>query len=84
MNWDDPSARLTLIESVGVEEYNARMLKEIEQSVIETVAGHRIRAVNTRWGPIFMVGSTGSGFLTLEKARAFAIERPAPDSAAGT
>lgn len=72
MNWNDPAARLALIESVGIEAYNARMLEQIEKSVIETVAGHRIRVVYSRWGDVHMVGDTGKGFSTLQQAREFA------------
>ena len=77
MNWNDPAARLALIESVGIEAYNARMLEQIEKSVIETVAGHRIRVVYSRWGDVHMVGDTGKGFLTMQEARDFASGAPA-------
>jgi hypothetical protein len=72
INWDDPEARLALIESVGVAEYNRQAEAHRTNSTIEIVNGHRIRPVSSRFGRLFMVGDTGSAFATLEQARAFA------------
>lgn len=72
INWDDPEARLALIESVGVAEYNRQAEAHRTNSTIETVNGHRIRPVSSRFGRLFMVGDTGTAFATLEQARAFA------------
>ena len=74
IDWDDPAARLALIESVGVQEYNRQAEEHRSRSALETINGHRIRAVNSRFGRILMVGDTGTGFLTLEAARAFALK----------
>lgn len=72
INWDDPAARLALIEQVGAAEYNRLHQEHRDQSVLETVNGHAIRPTNTRFGRLFMVGDTGKAFATIEEARAFA------------
>lgn len=72
MNWDDPAARASLIERVGVDEYNRQFEAYRAASVVATVNGHDIRPVESRFGRLFMVGTTGSAFRTLAMAKAFA------------
>lgn len=72
MNWDSPEARLALIEAVGPEEYNRQFQEHRRRSVIETVNGHDIRAVHSRFGRIYMVDGTNRGGATLEVARRIA------------
>lgn len=78
MNWDDPAQRYALIDRVGPAEYNRLMQQHLEDSVLETVAGHAIRPVGSRFGRLFMVGGTGTAFRTLDEARKFATDNPAP------
>lgn len=75
INWDDPAARASLIESVGVAEYNRLQAEHRAASVVETVNGHGLRWVGSRFGRLCMVGDTGSAFTTLEQARAFALTK---------
>jgi len=77
MDWDDPAARLALIEEVGPEEYNRRIKQHIEDSVVSRVGGHAIRPVNTRFGRLFSVGTTGKAFSTLKLTEDYASEHPA-------
>lgn len=77
MNWDDPAARLALVERVGTEEYNRLMRAHQAASAVETVNGHAIRPVASRFGRIFLVGNTGTGFSTLDDARKHARTLPA-------
>jgi len=77
IDWDDPEARLALLERVGADEYNRLMAEHHRNSVVETINGHGIRPVRSRFGRLFMVGDTGTAFLTLEQAREFANKEPA-------
>jgi hypothetical protein len=78
MNWDDPEERLQLIERVGSGEYNRRLWKRFEKSVVTVVNGHKIRpAYSLRFGRLFLVGGTGSAFATIEEATEFAQRKDA-------
>ncbi|WFU51159.1 hypothetical protein [Sinorhizobium terangae] len=69
MNWNDPAARLALIEAVGVEEYNARLADRFDEMTVKVVNGHSIRIVDSsRFGQLFLVGDTGSAFAKVEQA----------------
>jgi hypothetical protein len=77
--------RSALIERVGIKRYNALFEEHVQQ--ISTVAGHAIRPiVSARFGRIFMVGDTGTGFRTHTEAEAFARKhrenRTGPDDQA--
>jgi hypothetical protein len=48
------------------------MARHIRESIVDTVNGHDIRTVGSRWGTVFLVGATGVGYSTLERAREFA------------
>lgn len=73
MNWDDPEARLALVERVGHTEYNRLIAAHhAAASVVATVNGHPIRPVNTRFGRLFQVGKTGRAFSTQPEAETFA------------
>ena len=78
MNWDDPVARLELIDRVGLDEYNRQIRAHISESVVATVNGHTIRPVNGgRWGRLFHVDGTQRAFRTQAKAETFATSLPA-------
>jgi hypothetical protein len=64
MNWDDPSARLALIESVGHEEYNRRIRAHID-------ARPSIYTVQTRFGLLFAVKGTKMAFSTKPEAEKY-------------
>ncbi len=76
MNWNDPAARLALIERVGPAEYNRQIAKHLGLSAVATVNGHAIRPVSSRFGKLFMVGDTGTAFQTLPQAETFAKQEP--------
>lgn len=75
MDWDDPKARLALIENVGHAEYNRLLEQHIKQTVIKTVAGHNIRPISTRFGRLFQTGD-GHAFYKLDKAEDYAKAHP--------
>lgn len=77
MNWDDPAARYNLLSEVGPAEYNRRFEQHLEDCVVSRVAGHCIRPVNTRFGRLFSVGSTGKAFGSQQQAEQYALENPA-------
>ena len=77
INWNDPEERARLIERVGVKAYNEAFAKHIEQSTVAIVAGHSIRPIRTRFGKVWLVGNTGHGFSTREKAEIYAQAHPA-------
>ena len=72
-NFNDPASRAAFIERVGPAAYNKALEQHQVASVIETVNGHAIRPVGSRFGRLFMVGGTGSAFATLEAARKHAL-----------
>ena len=72
INWNDPVARLHLAEAIGEKEYNKALTAHIKESTVETVNGHGIRPVSSRFGKLWLVGDTGKAFNTLEKAKGYA------------
>lgn len=77
MDWDDPVARAGLLIAVGPDEYSRRFGEHRQKSVVTTVNGHAIRPSGSRFGRLFMVGDTGTAFLTLAEAEKFAGDQPA-------
>ena len=77
MNWDDPAERLELLEREGAQVYNRLLTQHLVESVVSRVGGHAIRPVNTRFGGLFAVDSTGMAYATLEEAQRFARDQPA-------
>lgn len=73
MDWNDPKARLHLIETVGHDEYHRRFEAHLASTVIEKVNGYNLRPVNTRFGRLIMVSGTNNAFAKIEQARDFAI-----------
>jgi hypothetical protein len=69
MNWDDPEARLRLIESVGVEEYNRQMAEHI-------AARGPIYTVASRFGMLHAVNGTNKAFFTRAQAEAYLATLP--------
>ena len=69
MNWDDPESRAALIERVGASTYN-RMFEEYRKATtIAVINGYSIRPVHSaRFGRIYMVEGTGTGFHTAQEA----------------
>jgi hypothetical protein len=76
MDWDDPGARLNLIEAVGPDEYNRRIRQHHADSTVATVNGYRIRPVGSRFGRLFMVEGPGRAYRTQEEAEAYAASLP--------
>ena len=76
MNWDDPVARYNHIESVGIDQYNRDIKQHFIDSTIEIVNGYRIRPVGSRFGRLFFVHGSNSGFLKIEQARDHANSLP--------
>jgi hypothetical protein len=76
MNWDDPAARLALIERVGHAEYNRQIKAHQDASVVATVNGYPIRPVGSQFGRLFAVGGTDMAFSTLPQAEAYAKAQP--------
>lgn len=82
MNWDDPAARAALIERVGIDRYNAMHREHVARSTLVSVKGYAIRPVSGRFGRIFMIDGTGTGYATLDAAkRAAAKLAPRTDKA---
>ena len=68
MNWDDPAARLALVESVGTKEYNRLITEHLQR--------HLIRPVSTRFGTVYAVRGTTMAFSTEAEAQKYAAENP--------
>lgn len=76
MNWDDPTARAALAESVGAAEYNRQFAAHQRASTVATVGRHAIRPVQTRFGRLYAVGDTGTAFTTQAAAEEYAAVTP--------
>jgi len=77
VDWNDPASRLAHVERVGTEVYNAELQAHLDASIVETVNGYPIRpVVSLRFGRIYMVVGTDTGYATLERARAAAKQLP--------
>jgi hypothetical protein len=72
MDWNNPEARLALLERVGANEYNRLHSEKMEADMVETVNGRAIHKVQSAFGQLFAVGATNRAFKTVEEARAFA------------
>ena len=67
-NFNDAASRAAFMERVGHDAYDAAPKAHMDASVIETLNGHGIRPVGTRFGRLLAVGSTGSAFRTIGEA----------------
>jgi hypothetical protein len=77
MDWDDPAERFRLADRVGPDEYNRLFAEHMRASVVATVNGYDIRPVmSQRFGRIFMVDGTDTGYPGLEQAKDFASRQP--------
>ena len=76
IEWSDPAARLALVERIGPAAYNEAMQQHLDETVLRVTAGHKIRTVQSRFGLLYSVGSTGNAFSTLEAADKFANKNP--------
>lgn len=80
IDWSDPVARLRLIESVGIEEYNRQIEAHLAASVVARAAGRAINRIQTRWGTLYNVGGLNVAFRTVAEAVAAAEAQPAKES----
>lgn len=76
INWNDPVARLRLIESVGLDEYNRQVEDHMRASVVATAGGRNIRKIQTRFGELFNVSGLNVAFRTEREAVAEAEASP--------
>lgn len=76
MNWNDPTDRAALAESIGIAEYNEALAEHVKDSTVADIAGHAIRTVGTRFGELYAVGETGQAFRTLNEAETYAYTNP--------
>jgi hypothetical protein len=79
VSWDfsSPEGRASAVEALG-QRYSEEFAKWRESQVIETVCGHKISPVSSRFGLLYHVGDTGRAFVKLEDARGYAEDNPAP------
>lgn len=66
IDWDDPVARLHLINRIGIDAYNKALTAHLE--------ANPIRPVTTRFGTLYTAGSTGKAFHTRDEAERFLKE----------
>ena len=83
IDWNDPPAHNRLIEHVGHDEYNRLHAEQMARSTVATVNGHAIRKVQSRFGKLYQVGTTGPAFSAFEAAKTFASKKKGASSAAG-
>ena len=76
MNLNNPEERFALIEREGGDAYNKAIAKHVAETTVETVGGHAIRPVSTRFGQLYQVGDSGTAFRTLAEAMAYALANP--------
>jgi len=77
IDWNDPAARGRLAERVGPDEYNRLHRAHMKASVVSTVNGYDIRPVGSRFGTIYMVDGTDTGYQTQKQAEEHAAKLPA-------
>lgn len=70
-----PEGRAVAAEQLG-HGYNAAFAAWRESQVLETVAGHKLRPVATRFGRLIQVGDTGTAFRWIGEARDYAEAHP--------
>ena len=75
IDWNDPDARSRLIERVGPEECDRLHAEQMARSTVAMVNGHAIRKVQSRFGKLYQVGTTGTSFSALEAAKTFASKK---------
>ena len=78
MDWSNPVDRHDLLDRVGPDEYHRLQQAHRDASIIDTVNGHALRPVSTRFGRLIIVGDTGLAFSTEEQARKQALTIPPP------
>ena len=71
----DPAACNRPIERVGPDEYNRLHAEQMAPSTVATVNGHAIRKVQSRFGKLYQVGTTGTAFSAFEAAKNFAFKK---------
>lgn len=76
MDWDDPAERFRLADRVGPDEYNRLFQEHMKASVVANVNGYDIRPIGSRFGRVFMVDGTNTGYLKQADAEAFAAKQP--------
>ena len=83
IDWTDPAARHRLIECVGPDEYNRLYAEQMASSTVAIVNGHAIRRVQSRFGKLYQVGTTGPAFSAFEAAKTFASKKKGASNATG-
>ena len=83
IDWSDPAARHRLIECVGPDEYNRLYAEQMARSTVAIVNGHAIRKVQSRFGKLYQVGTTGAAFNAFEAAKTFASKKKGTSNAPG-
>lgn len=69
IDWNDPLARLDLLETIGADAYNQAINRHFEEETIEICNGYPLRRVASRFGTLISVDGTGNAYRDLESAR---------------
>ena len=77
MDWNDPIQRSRLAEKLGLARYAQAFEQHVLASTVAKINGHTIRPVQTRFGRLYQVGSTGRAHPDLEEAKKIALDAPA-------
>jgi hypothetical protein len=83
IDWSDPAARNRLIERVGPDEYDRLHAEQMARNTVAIVNGHAIRKVQSRFGKLYQVGTTGTAFSAFEAAKTFASKKKGASDATG-
>jgi hypothetical protein len=83
IDWNDIAARNRLIERVGPDEFNRLHAEQMACSTVAIVNGHTIRKVQSRFGNLYQVGTTGPAFSAFEAAKTFASKKKGASGATG-
>jgi len=83
IDWSDPAARDRLIERIGPDEYNRLHAEQMARSTVAIVNGHAIRKVQSRFGKLYQVDTTGAAFSAFEAAKTFASKKKGTSNASG-
>jgi hypothetical protein len=76
INWDDPAARLDLVERIGVAAYSNAFLAHLAALSRLVVNGRAIRPVSSGFGTLYRIENIGKIFATQAEAEAYARTQP--------
>lgn len=73
IDWNNPVARLKLLDEVGPQAYNEAIEAWFAKCTVEICNGYALREIASSFGKVISVDGTRQAFKDLERARSFAM-----------